>query len=76
MEILDQYGVTDLVNRQWELVDDGGINWFGVGIDSNAKVSDGTKTYTLSELKKELKKTMSSKEATDWIKKLEKKLGI
>lgn len=76
IEILNQHGVTDLVNRSWELVDDGGINWFGMGIDADAKVSDGTKTYTLAQLRKELKKTMSTKEANAWIKNLEKKLGI
>lgn len=69
IDILNQHGVTDLVNRTWEVVDDGDINWFGIGIDANAKVSDGTKTYTLAELRKELQKTMSYKKATDWIKK-------
>jgi peptidoglycan hydrolase-like protein with peptidoglycan-binding domain len=69
IEILNNHGVTDLVNRTWEVVDDGGINWFGIGIDADAKVSDGTKTYTLAQLRKELQKTMSYKEATDWIKK-------
>lgn len=69
IDILNQHGVTDLVNRTWEVVDDGGINWFGIGIDADAKVSDGTKTYTLAELRKELQKTMSYKEATEWIKK-------
>jgi peptidoglycan hydrolase-like protein with peptidoglycan-binding domain len=76
IDILNQHGVTDLVNRTWEVVDDGGINWFGVGIDANAKVSDGTKTYTLAELRKQLQKTMSYDEATKWIKQLQKKLGI
>ena len=76
IEILNQHGVTDLVNRSWELVDDGGINWLGLGIDADAKVSDGNKTYTLAELRKELKKTMTTKEANAWIKDLEKKLGI
>jgi hypothetical protein len=77
MALLEQYGVTDIVNRQWEMVDNGGINWFGVGIDANAKVRDETgKVYTLAELRKELKKTMSTKEANAWIKNLEKKLGI
>jgi hypothetical protein len=74
--LLDKYGVTELTDRTWEMVDDGGINWFGLGIDANAKVSDGTKTYTLAELRKELKKTMSNKEANAWIKDLEDKLGI
>ena len=76
LALLDEHGVVDLVDRSWEMIDDGGINWFGAGIDADAKVSDGNKTYTLAELRKELKKTMSTKEANDWIKKLEKKLGI
>lgn len=76
IDILNQYGVTDLVNRTWEVVDDGGINWFGIGIDANAKVSDGTKTYTLAELRKQLQKTMSYDEATKWIKQLQKELCI
>ena len=76
-DLLDQYGVTDLTNRSWEMVDDGGLNWFGLGIDADAKVRDETgKVYTLSELRKELKKTMSTKEANAWIKKLEDRLGI
>lgn len=74
--LLNEYGVVDLVDRSWEMVDDGGINWFGIGIDADAKVSDGNKTYTLAELRKELTKTMTTKEANDWIKKLQKKLGI
>ena len=72
--LLDKYAVTDLVNRSWELINDGGANLFG--IDRNAKVSDGTKTYTLAELRKELMKTMSRKEANDWIKQLMDDLGI
>lgn len=72
--LLDQYAATDLVNRSWELIDDGGANLFG--IDRNAKVSDGTKTYTLAELRKELMKTMSRKEANDWIKQLMDDLEI
>ena len=74
--LLDKYGVTELTDRTWEMVDDGGLNWFGLGIDADAKVSDGTKTYTLAELRKELKKTMSNKEANAWIKDLEDRLGI
>lgn len=76
LEILSQYGITDFVDRTWEKVDDGGINWFGIGIDADAKVSDGNKTYTLAELRKELEKTMSRDEANKWIKDLEKKLKI
>ena len=76
IELLNQYGVTDLVNRSWEVVEDGGINFLGIGINANAKVSDGTTTYTLAQLRKELQKNMSYKEANDWIIELEKKLGI
>lgn len=77
MALLEQYGVTDIVNRKWEMVDNGGINWFGIGIDADAKVRDETgKVYTLAELRKELTKTMSTKEANAWIKKLMKELGI
>ena len=77
MELLDDYGVVDLTDRSWEMVDDGGINWFGIGIDSNAKVRDQFgNTYTLAELRKELKKTMSTSKANEYIKNLEKKLGI
>jgi hypothetical protein len=77
MELLDQYGVVDLVDRSWEMVDDGGWNWFGIGIDANAKVRDQFgNTYTLSELRKELKKTMTNKQANEYIKNLEKRLGI
>lgn len=75
--LLDKYGVVNLTNRTWEVVDDGGINWLGVGIDANAKVRDQFgNTYTLADLRKELKKTMSSSKANDYIKKLQKKLGI
>lgn len=77
MDIIASSGVVDLVNRSWEMVDDGGINWFGIGIDANAKVKDQFgNTYTLAELRKELKKTMSTKEANEYIKELEEKLGI
>ena len=77
VELLNQHGVTDLTSRRWEMVDDGGINWLGIGIDADAKVRDEYgKTYTLAELRKELKKTMSTKEANAYIKELEKKLNI
>ena len=76
-EILNEHGVTDLVDRSWEMVNDGGWNWFGIGIDADAKVKDETgKVYKLSELRKELEKTMTRKEANAWIKDLEKRLGI
>lgn len=76
--ILEQYGVKDFVDRTWEMIDDGGGNFLGLGIDRNAKVSDGTKTYTLAELRRLLdrKTDMTRKEATEWIKELEEDLGI
>lgn len=77
VEILNQYGVTDLVNRSWEMVDDGGINFLGIGIDADARVKDENgNEYSLAELRKELKKTMNNKQANAWIKDLEKQLGI
>ena len=76
-EILDEHGVTDLVNRSWEVVDDGGINFLGIGINANARVKDENgKEYSLAELRKELMKTMTREEANKEIKKIEKKLGI
>lgn len=77
LDILNQYGVTDLTNRNWEMVDDGGWNWFGLGIDTDARVRDEHgNEYSLGELRKELQKTMTLKEANAWIKKLEEKLDI
>ena len=74
--LLDSYGVTPMNERSWEMVDSGGVNWFG-GIDNNAVVRDETgKEYKLSDLKKELEKTMSSSEAKKYIKDLQKQLGI
>lgn len=73
--LLDRYGTTDLVNRSWEMVSNGGSNGFG-GLDNDAEVSDGTKTYTIKELYKELCKTMKPKEAKDWLKDLQTRLGI
>lgn len=75
-DLLDKYGVVPLTDRSWEVVDDGGVNWFW-GVDNNAVVRDENGTeYTLKELKKELEKTMSSADAKDYIKKLQKQLGI
>jgi peptidoglycan hydrolase-like protein with peptidoglycan-binding domain len=75
-QILDEHGVVPLTERSWEMVDDGGLNWFW-GVDNDAVVRDenGNK-YTLKELKKELEKTMTSKEAKNYIKQLQKQLGI
>lgn len=61
----------------WEVVDNGGWNW-GLGIDNNAKVQDRSgNTYTLKELKeKMINDGMTEKEATEYVKKLQKELGI
>lgn len=75
-QILDEHGVVPLTERSWEMVDDGGINWLW-GVDNNAVVRDENgDEYTLKELKKELEKTMTSKKANDYIKNLQKQLGI
>jgi polyhydroxyalkanoate synthesis regulator phasin len=61
----------------WEVVDDGGVNW-GWGIDNNAKVKDRSgNTYTLKALKEKLiNEGMTEKEATEYVKNLQKELGI
>ena len=76
MDLLDQYGVSELTDRSWEVVDDGGVNWLW-GVDNDAVVRDenGNK-YTLKQLQKELEKTMTSKEAKAYIKDLQKRLKI
>ena len=73
--LMAQYGVVPLTERSWEMTNDGG--WNLLGIDRNASVKDQFgNEYSLAELKKELKKTMSSSEATKYIKALQKELGI
>ncbi len=75
-QILDTYGVVPLTERSWEMVDDGGVNWLW-GVDNDAVVRDENgNQYTLKELKKELEKTMTSSKAKEYIKKLQKQLGI
>ena len=67
-----QVGITE---RTWTMTDDGGNNWFG-GIDRNAKVTDQYgKEYSMADLLTELKKTMSDKDAREWIKNLQKTVG-
>lgn len=76
LQILDEHGVVPLTERSWEMVDNGGFNWLW-GVDNDAVVRDENgNQYTLKELKKELQKTMSSSKAKDYIKKLQKQLGI
>lgn len=45
------YGVLPYNQRTYTVVEDGGVNWFGVGVDANAKVTDQYgNEYTLKEL--------------------------
>ena len=76
MELLDQYGIVPLTERNWEMIDDGDVNGLW-GIDQNGAVRDQfANEYTLKELQKELEKTMSAKEAREYVKKLQEQLGI
>ena len=64
--------------KGWTVVDNGGVNWFGIGIDANARVQapDG-QVYRLDTLRKKLQEEgMSYNEATKALKTLSKNLGI
>ena len=65
-----------LKDRSWTLASDGGVNWFW-GIDENAKVKDQYgNTYRLDKLVDALRaEGMSKKEAENYVKSLQKKLG-
>ncbi len=68
--------VPPLNERNWKMVDDGGINYFW-GIDENGVVRDEYgNEYTMKELYKELQKTMSKDAAKNYILDLQKRLGI
>ena len=76
-KILNGENIISLSDREWKDTYNGGINWFG-GVDNNAIVKDqyGNK-FTLKELKTALEKEgMSSKEAKQYIKKLQDQLDI
>ncbi len=65
-----------IAEREYTMTDDGGVNWFW-GIDRNAKVTDHYgNEYTMKELYDELKKAMTNKEAREYVKALQKELGI
>lgn len=66
----------DFKDRTWEMKTDGGWNLWG--IDKNAKVKDQYgKEYRLDELVENLvAEGMSKKEAKEYVKKLQKDLGI
>ena len=65
-----------LNNRDWTLVDDGGVNWFW-GIDNNASVKDQYgNTYRMDKLVDALVADgMSKSAAKDYVKKLQAQLG-
>lgn len=76
IKLLDQYGIVPLTERNWEMADDGGVNWLW-GIDKDGKVRDQFgNEYTMKELLTELEKTMTTKEAKEYIKQLQEQLGI
>lgn len=62
--------------RTYELTDKGGLNWGG-GIDNNARVKDqyGNETNLYGLKQQLIKEGMSDKEATNYIKKLQKNVG-
>lgn len=74
-QLMAEYGVVPYTERSWEMTNDGGWNLLGIDRDASVKDQFGNE-FTLAELKKELKKTMSNSEATKYIKALQKELGI
>ena len=81
-EIYEQYDLNHpdaqkpVADREYTMTDDGGVNWLW-GIDRNAKVKDHYgNEFTMAELYDELKKTMTNKEAKEYVKALQKELGI
>ena len=74
--LYETYKNTSLTGNNWTMKDDGGVNWLG-GKDKNAVVSYGGKDYTIKQLYNGLiAEGMSKSDANDYIKKLQKKLGI
>lgn len=82
-ELYIENEISSLQNRNWTVnvkdgkKQDGGINWFW-GIDNNAEVKDQYgNTYTLSKLVDALvAEGMDKSKAKDYVKKLQKQLGI
>lgn len=65
-----------LSERDWTAVDKGGNNHFG-GVDNNAIARDQYgNEYRMDDLYKELKKTMSAKDAKAYVEKLQKDIGL
>lgn len=67
----------DFQNRTWTMESDGGMNWFW-GVDNNAKVKDQYgNIYRLDDLVDKLVgEGMTKKQAKDYVKNLQKQLGI
>lgn len=74
--LYDEYEISSLSKRDWVMTDDGGANW--LGIDRNAYVKDQYgNEYSLIKLKKALiEEGMKPKEAQDYLKALQTRLGI
>lgn len=74
------YSYTDMVKSSsgWKVIDDGGINWFGIGIDANAVVeAPNGKQMSLDKLRSQLQSEgMTYSQATAIIKTLQKDLKI
>ena len=62
----------------WSVIDDGGVNWFGIGIDADAIVkAPNGEQIRLDNLREKLKSEgMTTSEANNLIKSLMKNLGI
>lgn len=75
-ELMLEFEIPSLNERNWTLSDDGGVNWFW-GIDNNAVVKDQYgNSYRLDKLIDALvAEGMSKDEAKDYVKKLQSKLG-
>ena len=65
---VNEYGILPYSQRTYTVIDDGGWNWFGAGVDANAKVKDQYgNTYTLKQLEKydkEIAKELSKSKYT------------
>lgn len=75
LALLNEYEIRELTDSNWEVIDDGGTNWWGIDQDAAVRNENGQE-YTMKELQKELEKTMSRKEAKSYIKKLQKELDF
>ena len=80
VDLLDAYKTSTvsklpLNQSTWNVVSDGGVNIGGINRDATVKNENGVE-YTLGQLFRELKKTMTAQEARQYIYKLQEELGI